>query len=190
MECLWCMKPQMAEFFNEKSGISGRLPLGSFNSMFNFTGSWQVDAAATKSLAMVGCLIPLFKVKLAKSPLVLHEEIKRAVPYSWDPSSLASFIENFGTHIITSATIGGRDVVYVKQHQSSPLSASDIEIYVKDIGDQRFLDLESQLTNPFKNKDKASIVALLLYIHTFVYIYIYIYVKFLFHSDTMSTSLY
>lgn len=79
----------MAEYFNEKSGISGCIPLGNFNAMFNFTGSWQVDAAVTKSLAMVGYFVPLFKVKLAKLNLVLREEVKRAIPYSWDPASLA-----------------------------------------------------------------------------------------------------
>ncbi|XP_010273469.1 PREDICTED: MACPF domain-containing protein CAD1-like isoform X2 [Nelumbo nucifera] len=122
-----CSFHEMAEFFNKKSGISGRTPLGCFNSMFNFTGSWQVDAAATKTLAMVGYFIPLFTVKLAKSDLVLHEEIKHAVPHTWDPASLA------------------RDVVYVKQHQSSPLSASEINNYLIDIGNQRF-DSESQLS--------------------------------------------
>ncbi|RVW21327.1 MACPF domain-containing protein CAD1 [Vitis vinifera] len=152
------MEIQMAQHFNELSGISGSIPLGSFNAMFNFTGSWHVDAAATKSLAMVGYYIPLFTVELANSNLVLRDEIKRAVPFTWDPTSLASFIENYGTHIVTSATIGGRDVVYVRQHQSSPLSSSDIENYVKDIGDQRFLDPKSQPTAaPLKYKDKASI---------------------------------
>lgn len=140
-----CSFQEMAEHFNKKSGIPGRIPLGSFNAVFNFTGSWQVDIAATKSLAMDGFFIPLFKVQLAKQHLYLNDDIKRSVPYSWDPSSLASFIENYGTHIIISATIGGRDVVYVKQHQSSPLSSSEIEKYVKDIGNQRFLDFESQL---------------------------------------------
>lgn len=150
-----CCFHEMAEFFNEKSGISGRIPLGSFNAMFNFTGSWQVDAAATKSLAMVGYFIPLFEVKIAKLSLVLHEEIRRAVPYSWDPASLASFIENYGTHIVTSATVGGRDVVYIRQHQSSPLSVSDIENYVKDIGDQRFMDSTGESSaGPLKYKDK------------------------------------
>ncbi|RVW79046.1 MACPF domain-containing protein CAD1 [Vitis vinifera] len=72
---------------------------------------------------------------------------------------VSCFIENYGTHIVTSATIGGRDVVYVRQHQLSPLSSSDIENYVKDIGDQRFLDPKSQPTAaPLKYKDKASIM--------------------------------
>lgn len=79
----------MAEFFNEKSDISGSIPLGSFNAMFNFTGSWKVDAAATKSLAMVGNFIPLYKVRLAKLNFVLREEVRRAVPSTWDPPSLA-----------------------------------------------------------------------------------------------------
>uniref|UniRef100_A0A2P2K2W8 MACPF domain-containing protein CAD1 n=1 Tax=Rhizophora mucronata TaxID=61149 RepID=A0A2P2K2W8_RHIMU len=79
----------MAKQFNSKSGILGCIPLGSFNSMFNFTGSWKADAAATKSLAMVGRFINLYRVQLAKQNLVLHEQIKHAVPYSWDPTSLA-----------------------------------------------------------------------------------------------------
>ncbi|XP_010272721.1 PREDICTED: MACPF domain-containing protein CAD1-like [Nelumbo nucifera] len=138
-----CSFHEMAEHFNKKSGISGRIPLGCFNSMFNFTGSWQIDATNTKSLAMVGHFIPLFTVKLAKTDLILHDDIKRSVPQTWDPASLASFIENFGTHVITSATIGGRDVVYVKQHQSSPLSAMEFNQYLKEISNQRF-DLENQ----------------------------------------------
>ncbi|KAJ6893764.1 MACPF domain-containing protein CAD1-like [Populus alba x Populus x berolinensis] len=150
-----CSFHEMAGRFNEKSGISERIPLGSFNGMFNFTGSWQVDAAGTKSLAMVGHFIPLYKVQIAKVNLVLREEVKCAVPYSWDPASLASFIESYGTHIVTSATIGGRDVVYIRQHQASPLSASDIENYVKDIADQRFQDSKNtSIAAPLKYKDK------------------------------------
>ncbi|KAF7803236.1 MACPF domain-containing protein CAD1 [Senna tora] len=79
----------MANYFNEMSGITAQIPLGSFNSMFNFTGSWMVDAAATKSLSMVGYFIPLFKVEIVKENLALYEDIKRAVPYSWDPAALA-----------------------------------------------------------------------------------------------------
>lgn len=138
-----CSFEKMAEYFNERSGIEGKIPLGSFNSMFNFTGSSMVDAAATKSLAMVGFFIPLFEVKLTKQNLALNDEVRRAVPYSWDPASLASFIENYGTHIVTSATVGGRDVVYIRQHQSSSLSAPDIENYVKDIENDRFLDAKN-----------------------------------------------
>lgn len=150
-----CSFDEMAKYFNEKAGISECIPLGSFNSMFNFTCSSQVDASSTKSLAMVGHYITLFTVKLSKPNLILREEVKQAVPSSWDPASLASFIENYGTHIVTSATIGGRDVVYIRQHQSSPLSASDIDNDVKEIWDQRFHDSKSQPSSaPLKYKDK------------------------------------
>lgn len=152
-----CSFHEMAEYFNEKSGISGSIPLGSFNSMFNFSGSWQLDEASTKSLALDGYNIPLFKVQLAKSPLGLHEYVKRAVPRTWEPSSLASFIEKFGTHIITSTAIGGRDVVYIKQHQSSPLSASDMKTYVEDIAKNRFLNMENQpWPCPISYKEKVA----------------------------------
>lgn len=146
---------EMAKYFNMKSNLAADVPLGSFNAMFNFTGSWQLDAASTKSLAMIGYIVPLFEVRLDITDLVLLQEVKRTVPYSWDPASLASFIENYGTHIVTSATVGGRDVVYIKQHQSSPLSLSDIDNYVKDIGEHRFFDIKSQSSSgPLKYKDK------------------------------------
>lgn len=68
-----------------------------------------------------------------------------------------SFIENFGTHIITSITIGGKHEVYVKQHHSSKLTESEIESYVKKIGDQRFMNLEDQSSNaPLNYGDKVS----------------------------------
>lgn len=87
----------MAECFNERSGVKGNIPLGCFNAMFNYTGSWQVDAASTKSLALVGYFIPLYEVKLAKLTLVLRNEIRRAVPSSWDPASLARYVPLFNT---------------------------------------------------------------------------------------------
>ncbi|KAL9686988.1 hypothetical protein QQ045_031384 [Rhodiola kirilowii] len=74
----------MAEYFNEKSEISGCIPVGSFNANFKFSGSWQIDAAATKSIAMIGSFIRLYKVNLVNHILVLKDEVKRVVPYSWD----------------------------------------------------------------------------------------------------------
>ena len=72
-----------------ESNLLGNVPLGSFNAMFNLTGSWQLDEASTKALAMIGSVIPLYTVELTNLDLVLHEDVKRAVPYSWDPTSLA-----------------------------------------------------------------------------------------------------
>ncbi|XP_072994599.1 MACPF domain-containing protein CAD1-like [Typha latifolia] len=146
---------EMAEYFNNKSGLSEKVPLGSFNSMFSFTGSWKIDAATTKALAVDGYLVPLCEVKLMNPELVLCEDVKRAVPSSWDPPSLASFIENYGTHVIVSINIGGKDEVYIKQHRSSQLSALDIEKYVRDITSQRFLNLENQSsTDPINYNEK------------------------------------
>nr|GMD40000.1 MACPF domain-containing protein CAD1-like [Ipomoea batatas] len=152
-----CSYNEMVEFFNRKANLPGHAPLGSFNAAFSFTGSKQTDAAATKTLCMDGFFIPLAKVQLNKMPLVLQENVRRAVPTSWDPPALASFIENFGTHVITSITIGGKDVIYVKQHLSSPLSTVEIKNYVQDIGNQRFSSIESLTSSGLlKYKDKGS----------------------------------
>nr|DAD25804.1 TPA_asm: hypothetical protein HUJ06_027272 [Nelumbo nucifera] len=151
-----CSFYEMVENFNRRAHLQGSISLGSFNFVFNFTGSKQIDAAGTKSLAMDGYFIPLCKVQLKKSQLVLQENVKQAIPSSWDPSSLARYKENFGTHVITSITIGGKDVIYVKQHHSSPLSTMEIKNYVQDIGDQRFYDTQSRTcSGPIKLKDKA-----------------------------------
>ncbi|KAF0907907.1 hypothetical protein E2562_022298 [Oryza meyeriana var. granulata] len=42
---------QMSEQFNQELSLSGKIPSGLFNAMFDFTGYWQKDAANTKSLA-------------------------------------------------------------------------------------------------------------------------------------------
>ncbi|KAL2899900.1 MACPF domain-containing protein CAD1 [Bienertia sinuspersici] len=134
-----CSYDEMVKHFNTKADLLANIPLGSFNAAFNFTGSKHIDAASTKSLSVDGFVIPLAKIQLNKSSWVLHDNVMRAIPTSWDPPSLASFIENFGTHVITSVTIGGKDVIYVKQHQSSPLSAMEMKNYVQDIGNRRLV---------------------------------------------------
>lgn len=54
-------------------------------------------------------------------------------------------------------TIGGKDVIYVKQHRSSPLSTMEIKTYVQDVGNQRFSDKDSLTSSgQLKLKDKAS----------------------------------
>ncbi|CAI0423848.1 unnamed protein product [Linum tenue] len=152
-----CTFSEMVEYFNKKTDLSGSSPLGSFNSAFSFSGSKHIDAAMTKTLSMDGYYIPLAKVELFRSPLVLQDNVKRAVPTSWDPASLASFIETFGTHVITSVTVGGKDVIYVKQHQSSALSKMEMKNYVQDIGNQRFSDTEGHTSSgPLKIKDKSA----------------------------------
>lgn len=151
-----CNYFEMVEYFNKKANLSENVPVGCFNAAFNFTSCKDIDAAATKTLCLDGFFIPLVKVQLEKSQLVLQENVIRAVPASWDPSALASFIENFGTHVIVSVTIGGKDVIYVKQHRSSPLSKVEIKNYVQDIGNQRFSTTENHMTSGLlKYKDKG-----------------------------------
>lgn len=76
---------------------------------------------------------------------------------------VSSFIENFGTHVITSVTIGGKDVIYVKQQQSSPLSATEMKNYVQEIGNQRFMQTQTPTSSgPIRVKDKASLRMFLL----------------------------
>ena len=95
----------MAANFNERSGVKGNIPLGCFNAMFNYTGSWQVDAASTKYLVLVGYVIPLYEVKLAKLTLFLRNDIKQAVPSSWDPASLARYSPLCFLYLILSVVL-------------------------------------------------------------------------------------
>lgn len=81
----------MVEYFNKKANLSGNVPLGSFNAAFSFTGLKHMDSATTKSLYMDAFFISLAKVQLVNSPLVLQENVKRAVPSCWDPPSLARY---------------------------------------------------------------------------------------------------
>lgn len=80
---------QMSEQFNQELSLSGKIPSGLFNDMFVFTGCWQKDISATKSLAFDGWFITLYNIELARSQIVLQEQVKQEVPSSWDPAALA-----------------------------------------------------------------------------------------------------
>lgn len=79
----------MSEKFNQEMSLSGKIPSGLFNAMFLFNGCWQKDASAAKSLAFDGWFISLYNVELARSQVVLSEQVKQEVPTSWDPAALA-----------------------------------------------------------------------------------------------------
>ncbi|KAK7284032.1 hypothetical protein RIF29_13783 [Crotalaria pallida] len=137
---------QMSEQFNQELSLTGKIPSGLFNAMFEFSGSWQKDAANTKTLAFDGVLITLYTVALEKSQMVLCDHVKQAVPSSWDPPALARFIETFGTHIIVGMKMGGKDVIYLKQQHSSTLQPADVQKKLKDMADRRFLDANGQFS--------------------------------------------
>ncbi|XP_024466629.1 MACPF domain-containing protein At1g14780 isoform X2 [Populus trichocarpa] len=129
----------MSEFFNQKASVPGKIPSGLFNSMFGFeSDTWAADAADTKCLALDGCFITLFNFRIDRYPLVLCDEVRDAVPSSWDPCALARFIEKYGTHIIVGLSIGGHDVVLVRQDKSSNVGSSELKKHLDDLGDQLF----------------------------------------------------
>jgi hypothetical protein len=129
----------MSERFNQGAAIEGKMPLGLFNSMYGFNGPWQTDQQSTKALALDGWFIKLFSLQLTQYPLILHDQVRDAVPSLWDPKALASFIEKYGTHIIVGVVIGGKDVVYVRQHQSSPATVTEVQKLMQTVADNRFL---------------------------------------------------
>ncbi|XP_038688540.1 MACPF domain-containing protein At1g14780 isoform X2 [Tripterygium wilfordii] len=130
---------QMVESFNQACLVPGKIPSGLFNAMFGFeSGSWARDAANTKYLAVDGYFIVLFNVHIHRYPLLLSDDVRKAVPNSWDPCALARFIEKYGTHIIVGLGFGGQDVVLVKQDKSSSLGPSQLKKHLDDLGDQLF----------------------------------------------------
>lgn len=48
------------------------------------------------------------------------------------------FIEKHGTHIIVGLSVGGHDVVLVRQDKSSNIGPSELKKHLDDLGDQLF----------------------------------------------------
>ncbi|KAJ6429936.1 hypothetical protein OIU84_021364 [Salix udensis] len=146
---------EMSEFFNQKASVPGKIPSGLFNSMFEFERcTWAADAANTKCLGLDGYFISLFSFHIDRYPLVLCEEVRNAVPSSWDPCALARFIGKYGTHIIVGLSIGGQDVVLVRQDRSSNLEPSELKRLLDDLGDQLFTGTCSFTPNARDQKSK------------------------------------
>ncbi|KAI5055127.1 hypothetical protein GOP47_0030272 [Adiantum capillus-veneris] len=135
---------QMSQHFNQSLSLSGKIPCGLFNYMFNFSGLWQKDASTTKHLALDGWFYTSYTLEIPRSQLVLKEGIKALVPASWEPAALARFIETFGTHIIVGVKIGGKDVIHMKQHQSSPSTSVEFQKLLAKVSDERFMPSEGR----------------------------------------------
>ncbi|XVF45926.1 hypothetical protein PTKIN_Ptkin02bG0247100 [Pterospermum kingtungense] len=135
---------QMSEQFNREMSLSGQIPSGLFNTMFDFSpGCWGKDPANIKTLAFDGMFITLYTVSLEKSQLVLHDHVTKAVPSSWEPAALARFIKTFGTHIIVGVKMGGKDVLYLKQlkqQRSSSVTPVEVHTKLKTMADEKFLE--------------------------------------------------
>ncbi|KAL3577023.1 hypothetical protein D5086_022306 [Populus alba] len=129
---------QMSEKFNQELCLSGKIPSGLFNTMFDFRGSWQNDAASAKTLAFDGWFITLYNIELERSHITLSEKVKHEVPTTWDPVALAEFIEKYGTHIVVGVKMGGKDVMHVKQLQKSNLQPPEVQKLLKEYADKLF----------------------------------------------------
>ncbi|GBG75376.1 hypothetical protein CBR_g20006 [Chara braunii] len=129
---------QMSERFNNMVGIEGDVPLGLFNAAFNLRGN---EAQETRAMAKDAWIITLYSLHLMAQPLQLTEELTRAIPRTWEPTELASFIQRFGTHVVTSVRVGGKDAVFLRQTQSSLLSPREISRIITMASEIRFNDI-------------------------------------------------
>lgn len=70
---------------------------------------------------------------------------------------MGRFIEKYGTHIIVGISIGGQDVIMLKQSKSSHLEASQLKNHLEDLGDQLFNGACTFSPHQLKNKDKNKV---------------------------------
>ena len=57
----------------------------------------------------------------------------------------ARFIEQFGTHVVVGVSMGGKDVLYVRQEYPSQLQPTELQKLLKDTANMRFM---SSVDNP------------------------------------------
>lgn len=136
---------QMSALLNQKSSIHGKVPSGYMNAIFDLSGAWLNDSADAKYLAFDGYFVSLYYLHLTASPLVLHDQVKNAVPPHWDPASLSRFIQAYGTHIIVGMGVGGQDLLCVKQKPSSTFPPAELKAHLDHLGDCLFSDEASPL---------------------------------------------
>ncbi|KAK8969832.1 MACPF domain-containing protein NSL1 [Platanthera guangdongensis] len=132
---------EMSGQFNQEQSLSGKIPSGFFNAMFDFRGCWKKDASATKKLCFDGWFITLYNIEMERSNVLLHEDVKKDIPSSWDPGALAEFIDKYGTHIIFGVKLGGKDVIHIKQLEESVLHQNDVHNLLKELADQKFAEV-------------------------------------------------
>lgn len=131
---------QMSEQFNQELSLSGKIPSGFFNAMFDFRGCWKKDASVAKNLCFDGWFITLYNIEMERSNILLHKQVKKDIPSSWDPAALAEFIDKYGTHIVFGVKMGGKDVIYIKQLEESVLNQNDAQKLLKELADQKFVE--------------------------------------------------
>jgi hypothetical protein len=65
------------------------------------------------------------------------------------------FIEKYGTHIIVGLSIGGQDILLVKQDKSSELGPSELKKHLDELGDQLFTGTCNFSPHYSKSKEKV-----------------------------------
>ena len=77
--------------------------------------------------------------------------------------TMCSFIKKYGTHIVVGVSMGGQDVVYVKQEKSSPLTESEIKEHLEKLGDQLFTGTCAVRPSHCKSRDHKTKVRKILF---------------------------
>lgn len=53
-------------------------------------------------------------------------------------SFIPRFVEKYGTHVIAGIKMGGKDVIYIKQHQDSVLQQCEVQNLLKRLANETF----------------------------------------------------
>ncbi|KAI4343506.1 hypothetical protein L6164_010845 [Bauhinia variegata] len=129
----------MLEHFNREMCLDCKTASGRFCASFGLSDRCVKDFATIKSLAYDGWFMKRYTIELERYHGELNDLVKEAVPSSWDPEALARFIERFGTHVVVGVSMGGKDVLYMRQDHPSNLQPTDLQKLLKDIADKRIL---------------------------------------------------
>ncbi|XP_020228503.1 MACPF domain-containing protein At4g24290 [Cajanus cajan] len=131
---------QMLMHFNQPMRLAGQIATGHFCASFGLSGRPIKDFYSIKSLAYDGWFNKRYAIELEKYHGELLDHVKKAVPPLWDPKALERFIQCFGTHVIVGVSMGGKDVLYVRQEKPSDLDPTSIQKLLKDTASMKFED--------------------------------------------------
>ncbi|KAL1364628.1 hypothetical protein HN51_012777 [Arachis hypogaea] len=131
---------EMLEHFNQEMCLGGKTASGHFCASFGLSGRCIKELTTIKSLAYDGWFIKRYAIELERYHGELQDHVKEAVPSSWDPEYLARFIERFGTHVVVGVSMGGKDVIYVRQDDPSYLHPTSIQKILNDTANNKFMD--------------------------------------------------
>ncbi|CAJ2676763.1 unnamed protein product [Trifolium pratense] len=131
---------QMLEHFNLEMHLNTKTATGHFCASFRLHSQGTKELASIKHLAYDGWFIKRYTIELERDLYELHDHVKEAVPSSWDPEALARFIERFGTHVIVGVSMGGKDVLYVRQDKSDLHDPASIQKLLTETASMKFMD--------------------------------------------------